>query len=264
MAIYPPDPNLKMSLARRLVESVVVQIPIAGAPLVALYSVTHRTQAEMIVEKWQRELCSTVNDHDARIKQIERAITELILAVEISSEASAIALVLSKSSVYGHGYERFDLGSLKEDFPAADHKELVEFCGELAHLGLVELESLGIGSQEYSVKPLTSLFEVFDPIAFEGRDVRRDAAFLANHLADNEHINSREFIDESGWSYRRYNPALSIVCQMLSERRISRTVYQEFYSGHCFTTPHERAALREFARNEERRVMALGNLRVAK
>ena len=116
--------------------------------------------------------------------------------------------------------------------------------------------------QEYSIKPLVSLFEIFDPIAFEDRDVRKDAAILANHLIENEHLNSQEYIDESGWPYRRYNPALSIVCQMLSEKRISQTIYQEFFTGDCFTVPEERAALREFARNEERRFDALNDLNV--
>lgn len=261
MAISPPDPNVKRTLARRLVESAIVQIPIAGAPLIALYSVTHRPQAEIIVEKWQREVCSTINDQAARLEQIEKAILELVPTIEISDEAAAIALVLAKSCKYGHGYEDFGVSFLKDDFLESNDKELVEYCGELAHLGLVKMESLGLGDQEYSIKPLVSLFEIFDPIAFEDRDVRRDAAILAKHLTEQEHLNSREYISNSGWSYRRYNPALSIVCKMLDERRISQTIYEEFYTGDCFTTPDERAALREFVRNEERRLDAISNLK---
>lgn len=254
MPIVPPEKEFKRTLARRLFDAFFSQIPLLGSPTVAIYSVTHQAHAEIVVEKWQREMTQTVNNQSDRISKIENAILDLVPTIKISDEAATIALILAKSCAYGHGFEQFAVSSLKEHLPDAQLDELIEVCGELAHLGLLKMELMGFGNQDYFVEPLFPLFEIFDSFAFEGRDVRADAAILAQHLISNEDLNSQAFINESGWDYRRFNPALCLVCQMIGEGRKSKTICQEFFTVDCFTIPEERAALKKFALNELRRI----------
>lgn len=219
--------------------------------MVAIYSVTHAPHAEIVVQKWQREVCEKLN-------ALEQAIEELIPTIEISDEAAAVAISIARKSEVAHRGEYFTLEDILANFPDASADEMIEHLGELAHLGLLRIEAV-IGKQVHSVWPTPALYETFDSFVFERRDPRADAGAIARHLGDHHTLDSARFAQEIGWDPRRFNPAFSIVAQMIGPGRISQVIDDRFVSLACFTIPEERAALRRFANNEERRLKRLAH-----
>lgn len=241
MPITPPKIDIKRQLARRLIESVVTQFTYFGAPMVALYSVTYRSQAEKVLEKWQHDVTDKVNS-------LEQTIKEIIPTICITDEASALAVAMARGCNFGHGKEYYKLEALLDDFPNATIDEIVELCGELIYLGLAKKNGL-LGKEIDIIWPKIELFEIFDGLVFEGRNPRADAGILADYIAENKELSSKSFIDEFDWPLRRYNPAMAIVCKMIGGGRVSRTKSSEFYSEYCFSLSEERAALRQFAQS---------------
>lgn len=242
MPISNPKIDVRRALARRLLDSAVGQIPVVGAPAVAIYSLTHEPAAETVIREWRAKITDKVNE-------IEVAVSALLPAFDISEDAASLAVILCRMCIFGHGGEIIEISELLEANPDLDTNKTIEACGELAHLQLIQATG-AIGSEIICVQPGPSLFEIFDSIAFDGCDPRRDAVRLARHLVEHEELKSREYIEQANWSVRRFNPAAAIVCKMLGEGRVSQTIDPEIYPLYCFTTPAERAQLRRFAESE--------------
>lgn len=238
MPISAPVENVKRKLARRLFESVVTQIPFVEAPVVATFSVTRPPQAEIAIDKWRGDATDQLN-------QLEEAISELLPTFKISDDGANLAVHLARMCDYGTGFETFDLQRLNDSIPGSNNSELVELCGELESLELMETTG-AIGAEIVRVRPTITLFEIFDEVAI-GHDPRKDAMVLADYLSNNKELSSHQYTKNSGWRIRRYNPAMAIVCQMIGEGRISKMKSREYFSRSCTTTPQERAVLRRFA-----------------
>lgn len=236
--IEPPVPDVRLALARKFAEGLVGIIPFAGSSLVGIYSVTHPSQADQVAQKWQNNITDAVN-------QLEQVIAELAPTIRISDEAANFAVYLARMCKYGHGKESIDLPDATDAIPGASQEDLIELCGELESLGLISTTG-ALGMEIVHIRPTITLFEVFDEIAI-GSDPQHDAMTLAKFLSENKSLSSEDYVTKSGWSVRRYNPAMAMVCQMIGEGRISKTKSREYYSGYCFTTPSERAELKRFA-----------------
>jgi hypothetical protein len=239
MPVTLPDIEPKRQIARKLAEALASEIPLAGGPLAALFSVTHPAKAEQLQAAWQADITSAVNNLEATVNQLLPSIT-------ISSSASAVGVWISRNSERGRT-SSIEFSALIEAFPDASQLEIEDACGELEHLGLLGLSG-AIGAKIFLLRPESLLFQVFDPIAFENANPRADAANLARFiLTDDRGIRATEMLSHFGWTVRRLNPALAILCAMISDGGQSAEINRDFVTTYLRPLPTDRAALRWFA-----------------
>lgn len=238
MPVNLPDLNPKRALARMLIESVISQIPFVGGPYVAMLSVTHRTDAEIKIAAWREEITKTVTN-------LEKAIDDLVPTIKLSADASALGLWLSKDSELGRT-DGVTFDAIRVAFPNATDLELEDACGELEVESIVET-SPSLEDKIRIVRPTNLLFEIFDPIAIEGSNPRVDAALLAQFiLKQDEGANAEEMLKQFGWTARRFNPAMSILCRMVDEGRRSGENHPIFDCAYLMPDSAERVRFKRY------------------
>lgn len=238
MPVRLPDLNPKRELARKLVESLISQIPFVGGPYVAMLSVTRRSDAEKKLADWRDDITASVNN-------LEALAAELIPTIKLSDGASSLAVWLSKNSQLGRA-ENVMFDSVRSAFLDATKLELEDACGELQLDGLLKTSG-AIGHKILMVHPTNLLFEIFDPIVFDGANPRVDAAHLAGFILRRDGgSTSAQLVKEFGWTARRLNPAVSILCDMVSEGAKSGEIHREFECVYIRPSSAERARFRRY------------------
>lgn len=128
---------------------------------------------------------------------------------------------------------------------SAPQSELKEALAELEMEGLVELTRF-IGPGIPHVRPTITLFVEFDPEVM-GTDPVLDAAQLAKLvLQQTDGASVPELHQTSGWGYRRFNPALSVLLCYVDDRHVSNTLTAEYPTQHFFLDATDRVELKRF------------------
>lgn len=139
-----------------------------------------------------------------------------------------------------------DVKGLKEAFQHIEKRTLEDALAELAAEGIIETTAL-INSELPRVSTTLDLFATFDPVTI-GDDPARDAGALAElALEMGDSISCKELHEKSGWTIRRFNPALGILLSEIDERRVSQTHDETYAARHFFLVADDRVALRRFA-----------------
>lgn len=239
MPVELPSPNPKRQLARKLFDALISGVPLAGGPYAAMLSVTHPPQAEQLQSQWQADVTAAVNN-------MEKVIDDLLPTLPLSDLAATIGVWTSANSKLGRS-EIVDFSELRAEFVDARQLDVEDALGELAHAELLDIHAT-IGQKIAYVVPRTAFYEVFDPVAFDGVNPRSDAAQAARFiLSTDTTVSAESIMDQFGWSVRRYNPAIAIVCTMIGEGRKSREIHPTISWRYLMPNPSERAALRRFA-----------------
>jgi len=240
MPVTLPNIDPRRELARKLFDAAISQVPWVGGPYAAMLSVTHPAESEKLLAAWRADVTAALNNMEAAISAMTPTFT-------LSPDASAIGYWMSANSQLGRR-DLFDFDRLKVEFPDASKRELEDACGELALAGLATT-SAAIGRRILDVSPTVRLFEVFDPVTQHGANPLADAALLARRIlaADSSSANTGAMMKELGWTPRRYNPAISIVCEFIGEGRRSGEADAVLAFRQVFPDPAERARLRRFA-----------------
>lgn len=238
MPINPPDSNPKRELARKLADVALAGIPIIGGPLAAIYSVTHPAKGEIDVEAWQVQITSLVNE-------LEQAVTYISGTIVLSEDAAYLGKWISENSTTAFS-EIFDYNQIVARFSDASLNEILEAVGELELEGMVVVGKC-IGKPFSHILVKHKLFEIFDPIVFEGVSPRQDATIIADKLLNSENgVSASDICDEQCWTPRRFNPAVDIVGEFIADGRKSRPMGQEYSIRALFVDATERAQLRRF------------------
>lgn len=203
-----------------------------------MLSVTHRPIAERLLSEWRMDLTNFVN-------KLEQRLDCLCPTIKLSDNASALAAWLSKNSERGRSESR-GFEEITVAFPGASKVELEDACGELQLEGLV-MNTVAVGHRIRAVEPQSLLFEIFDPIVFQQSNPRIDAAKLSDYiLKSTDSVSADTILTDFGWTVRRFNPAMSIVCRFIGPGRKSAENHPEFVCRHVSPNPSERVALRRF------------------
>ncbi len=240
MTLTPPEITPKRSLARSLADATIGAIPIVGGHLEALYRVTHPSKIDQLTSQWQKDVSSSINDHEFKINQLFETIT-------ISEIAASIGYWVCKNSEFGM-LEPITYEQIHAVLPDSNFRQLEDGCGELEHAQLVTmLHFINCG---FRMTPTNGLFELFDPIVFEGVYPIRDAAMIAQFTLEkpsDDGLSSEQIMQKFGWNERRLNPAIRIVTDMIAEGRKSAEIYPSLECRYFYADPRERAALKHFA-----------------
>src|SRR5690606_24948265 len=130
-----------------------------------------------------------------------------------------------------------------QDVPRGD---LDEALAELATDGFVTLtRTMDAGLPRISVT--LDLFATFDPVAV-GTDPSGDSALLAGFaLQIGNGVSAKALHDKTGWSIRRFNPALGLLISQIDDRRVSKSYDDAYPTGYFSLLPEDRVALKRYA-----------------
>lgn len=171
--------------------------------------------------------------------------------LDISPLAKEIGVWLANQSANGLRY--LQAGSdLAGAFPAHMPRDLAKAIAELEQEGLATASG-GIGRAVPFPSPTVELFAVFDPVV-TGFDPHLDACQLVKSIlehgktenASSYSISSPELFQETGWSLRRFNPALSIIIAHLDDRRVVKSSDGEFAARAFIVTVADELTLEAF------------------
>ena len=239
MPVILPNQNPKQELARKLFDAVVSQVPLVGGPYAAMLSVTHPAQIELLHAQWMVDVTAAINN-------LEQILGELMPTIIISEDATALGCWISKQSEYGIG-NSVEFEKLGDAFPDASKQELEDACGELSYLGFATTSG-AISANIISIRPMRELFAAFDPVVFDGANPRADAALAGRLILDEGGtVTAQTIMDRFDWSIRRYNPAISIICDMIDAGRRGTRINPHFVTHYVMPNPAERAEIRYFA-----------------
>jgi hypothetical protein len=164
----------------------------------------------------------------------------------LSSLAAEIAEWLAKKCE--NGLPDLFGDDLLAAFSEVSKGELQEALAELEEDGFVSLSHvLGPSLPRVRVEP--ELFFGFDPAA-NGTNPEEDARYLAHLILqkdDSGHVSKLHA--ETGWDYRRFNPALLYILQFFDEGRYSTSIQNEYATRSLIVGPKERVRLRRFLEN---------------
>lgn len=239
MPIAYPERNEGRAAFRRVLEALSQATPVTAA-LAHLYGYTHPSQFEQDIEKFQRELATTVNDHGDRLVRLETLMAPRAVLNELALE---VAFHTLRTNETGRG-DPVVFDTLQAAFISVEKALLEEAVAELAHHGYVTTSS-AMGHPIRAYRPTTNLFLAFD-LAATGHDTRADATEIARiWLAEDEMRNVHRLKERLGWSVRRLNPALCALRPVFPEGRWSREVQPTLATTSVLIMPDERFKLRQ-------------------
>lgn len=173
------------------------------------------------------ESTTSVVDKIAKPKTLED------VSIDVSPLAKEVGLWMATQSE--NGLSNLPHGSdVQKAFPDASERDLAKALAELSSEGVVTLShTMGRVIPYFSVTP--DLFAAFDPVAC-GTDPHIDACILIRRILDEAKeknqthysVNSSKLLEETGWSNRRLNPALSLLIAQVASGRVSKTIDNKF------------------------------------
>ena len=134
---------------------------------------------------------------------------------------------------------------LASAFPQASKDQLEEALAELEEDGYVSLSHL-LGPSLPRVRTQPELFFQFD-LAANGTNPEEDARHLADLILEKVGMEQVSKLHaETGWDYRRFNPALLYILQFFDDGRYSTSIQNEYPTRNLIVGPRERVRLRRF------------------
>ena len=239
MPIAYPERNESRLAFRRVLEALAQATPVTAA-LAHLYGYTHPSLCEQDLERLQREIAETVNDHDERLIRLEARMAPRAVLNELALDIAFHTLRTNDT-----GREApviFD--ALEAAFPSTQKALLEEAIAELAHNGYVTT-SAAMGHPIHLYRPTRDLFLAFD-MATTGNNTRADAIEIAQiWLVEDETWNIHRLEERLGWPVRRLNPALWALKPVFPEGRWSREIHPTLATTAVLISPEERFKLRQ-------------------
>jgi hypothetical protein len=189
-----------------------------------------------------------IEEDDPTLTEVERRAREL----GISPLSYRLGAWLSESSADGleHPSQSEEMSAAFAEIPDPDLREAI---GELEADGYIKTwRSI---SRE-GVPPVIrrqQLFLTFDPLVGEF-DPTLDAVELAEVAREEEKgISAEELHAKTGWSLRRFNPALSRMLREIEDRHVSKTGDATYPTRHFFIDAGDRVSLKRFVERHRTR-----------
>ncbi|WP_342075378.1 hypothetical protein [Yoonia sp. SS1-5] len=239
MPISPPNASVAKELGRKIYLSLLQQVPFVGGPYSAMVDVMRPGDHQVENERWQEEVTAVLNSQ-------EDAIRILTASFPLSDDASYLGKWLCEKSETGGRFDNFDNSQIEAQFQDASSNEIMDAVGELELNGMISV-SHALSHRFRSVRPLTKLFEVFDPIVHDVSP-RADAVTVAEVILSSEksQVSASDVEAKFKWSTRRTNPAFSIVGEFIGEGRKSSPLGQPYVYRSMWANSAERASLKRF------------------
>lgn len=217
------DIRLFAALGQRVVDR--LDAWLGGAP-----SPTIGQEAPLVM----KEPAVTPNDPEGLMK----------LDLDVSLLARKVAVWMARRDEDGlRDYEEGE--DLMAAFTENTMDELAEAIAELEADGLVQTTHM-MSERLPMFRPTLDLYLNFDPVACGTSPVKDILALAESVLAAEDVGNVPGLFAATGWTRRRFNPALGAVLAQIDDRRVSRTMDGEFPTRSFFLMAEDRVALKRF------------------
>lgn len=240
--IKPPKSNLNDVVRNMLEKFIEAKIPFYGSLATYAGRIFVPNTLERQTKIWQDNISS-------RIINLESTVEQLSKAVMLSELAMKIGCFISNQSQDGI-VEPFKVRKIIDQFSDYSESEIYEACGELEHAGVCKLKQLVNSSGNLILN--IDFFFVFDPYVHSWHpplDVATLARRIVEVTAKDQAAVSSDLAVEFGWGARRYNPPLQLIVTYISGGRVGQGYTPPWAYRYLYTSPGERASLRELARN---------------
>jgi hypothetical protein len=159
----------------------------------------------------------------------------------LSSLAAEVAEWLAKEC--RNGLPDIFGDDLSAAFPKVPKSQLEEALAELEEDGYISLSHV-LGPALPRVQVKAELFFQFDAAA-NGTNPEEDGRHLAHLILEKDGMEQVSKLHaETGWDYRRFNPALLYILQFFDEGRYSVSIQNEYATRSLIVGPQERVRLR--------------------
>lgn len=221
-------------------------VAIVGDDIRAFASVAQKVVA--VIDEWLVTLTPPATAAPAEISEAEETVVEQEeeqIVGDLSPLASRVGLWFSKNDPNGLPGGLGDDTAFLAAFSEVERRDLDDALAELEADGYISLYRT-LGGELPRINLTAELFADFDPVA-TGTDPAADAAELVDRiLPATQSIGVEELHQETGWSLRRFNPAICYVLGFIGDGRISRGGASDYPARAFFVTAEERVALRRF------------------
>lgn len=164
---------------------------------------------------------------------------------ELTPEGTSVGKWICERSTTGLP-DLVDEQALIGAFPEMSEDQLAEAVADLAEDGYVTL-SHTISSRLPRLHAAEDLFLTFDPHCL-GHDPAADARTLIPLILSKDSVSLPELHAESGFSLRRFNPAIGLVIAEVGEGRVSRSWLEGYPTPYFFLVDEDRVAIKRLAR----------------
>ncbi|MEW8073750.1 MAG: hypothetical protein AB2826_25365 [Candidatus Thiodiazotropha sp.] len=246
--IQPPKPNWTDMIRTMLEKYIEADIPFYGSLATYAGRIFIPSTLESLTNAWQNNISSRINELNDTVEQLSNAVRISQLALEIGCYVCAE----SKEGII----EPFDVDNIIYRFREYTKADIIEACGELENAEVCFLSQFVNSNGSLIIN--ADFFFVFDPYVNSWHpsiDVARLARRVVEITATEQVAVSPKLADEFGWGPRRFNPPLQMIVKYLSDRSVNQAYTPPWAQMYVYTTPGERAALRELARSMDGQVM---------
>jgi hypothetical protein len=244
--IDPPRKHKAEAIARRGVRGIVGLVPVVGSLAAEAVDGLMPDAEAMDRERWEDDVTDGVNYVGSRVDEIDGRTGKKSQRIE--GLAAELISHMLRSCRNGIQSDFTALEDLAAAFPDADEQAVAEAMADLESFHLVQRYRLLDGHGEFRLTDFA--YEQIDR-QLMGWDTQEDAKELMRIVgAETGSIKARELQKRTGWSLRRFNPALRIVLRQIDDRRISRPLESalEYSAGTLHANEVERATMRRLAR----------------
>lgn len=173
------------------------------------------------------------------------------IQLDISPLAKEIGLWMARQSHNGLSYLEPE-SDVAAAHPQASPRDLAKALAELEDEGLVRLSG-AIGRPVPRPSPTVDLYAVFDPVTY-GTDPHADACDLIRRILEaakteggvSYGVSATSLLEQTGWTHRRLNPALSLVVAQIDRGRVSQELSGEFAARSFHVMAPDELALERF------------------
>lgn len=162
----------------------------------------------------------------------------------LSELAVRLGKWIAENSADGQTHH-IDIDALEAAFAGVDQGLLEEAVAELSTDGYITTTSTMAHHLPY-IRPTLELFSAFDPIAEMGKPVE-DSLILIEKVLQQESVDVGALHKETGWSVRRFNPAVGLVISQLDDKSVSREMQPTYPARWFRISAEDRVALKRYA-----------------
>lgn len=237
--IEPPATGKTRALTRAIAEGAAGLVP-GGGIAANIMKVTHPPKADQERAAWEQDISERSNEHTDRLDHHEEKLSH---EESISGTTARLTVTLAQDCPDGLGHKLYTLDDIAALLPDEDRQYLEDAAYELEAFGLVLFRRSISGPWRMSLTP--AFYEQLDHQVMSWNTVK-DAIALAKLMLAEDTGNAPALHKKTGWSKRRFNPALRHLMPLFPDGRIRKVLQPDYVTLGIVLAPEDQAALRRF------------------
>lgn len=240
--IEPPDRNQPTDRVRTVATALAGLVLPGGGFVTTLIDDLVPTGAEKERERWEDDISARTNQHSEQIAAHDE---QLNPKEHVSGLVAHLAVALAQACPDGLAAKRYTPEEVYALVPDRRPEEVDDAAWELEALGLVRMTSL-MGPIAWRLGLTPEFYTQLDH-QIMGWSTAQDAVELAELILAEDETSADILHEKTGWTKRRFNPALRSVLQEIPESRISQAIQPDYVAPYFALTAADKVNLRRLS-----------------